>query len=235
MNDFELLKTTLERRQAEAQGIAARADELVGLIAAYQVVLADLQGLRLDEYEAPEPVEEPKPVPEPVQEPAAPPLHTPANEVDAIVAQIDLSIPYREMTTDQRDKWFTTHELQIARLFEITTAVRISLELGIPSGSTTAAKRRIVAMIDVPVRERSNQTEVSPLPEPLHTPAENGTSPQESGVPTPKSGVACAHQWDIETPNGPTSEGVCSMCGETKDFANSQPDSTWDRTPKGKE
>ena len=31
----------------------------------------------------------------------------------------------------------------------------------------------------------------------------------------------CAHQWDIDPPNGHTSPGTCRHCGETRDFLNS--------------
>ncbi len=33
--------------------------------------------------------------------------------------------------------------------------------------------------------------------------------------------MACTHHWVIERPAGPTSEGVCQKCGETKQFSNS--------------
>ena len=35
----------------------------------------------------------------------------------------------------------------------------------------------------------------------------------------------CAHHWVIVAPNGPTSEGVCQICGHRKDFQNSLPHS----------
>ena len=31
----------------------------------------------------------------------------------------------------------------------------------------------------------------------------------------------CRHYWRIESPKGPTSRGVCKLCGEEKDFYNS--------------
>ena len=31
----------------------------------------------------------------------------------------------------------------------------------------------------------------------------------------------CAHHWVIDSPNGPTSEGVCQRCGEKREFTNS--------------
>ncbi len=30
----------------------------------------------------------------------------------------------------------------------------------------------------------------------------------------------CCHHWIIEAPNGPTSKGVCRICGEEKQFNN---------------
>lgn len=34
----------------------------------------------------------------------------------------------------------------------------------------------------------------------------------------------CPHFWDIEAANGPSSKGVCRLCGETKEFFNALPD-----------
>ena len=34
----------------------------------------------------------------------------------------------------------------------------------------------------------------------------------------------CPHFWDIESANGPRSQGVCRRCGETRDFFNAFPD-----------
>lgn len=39
----------------------------------------------------------------------------------------------------------------------------------------------------------------------------------------------CEHHWVIESPNGPTSTGVCKVCGESSEFKNSMPGSGWDR------
>ena len=33
----------------------------------------------------------------------------------------------------------------------------------------------------------------------------------------------CVHHWIIEPPTGPTSKGVCKLCGAEKDFANHPP------------
>ena len=32
--------------------------------------------------------------------------------------------------------------------------------------------------------------------------------------------VQCTHYWIIETPDGPTSRGVCKYCGAVKEFKN---------------
>ena len=39
----------------------------------------------------------------------------------------------------------------------------------------------------------------------------------------------CMHHWMIESPNGPTSQGVCKICGVRSEFRNSMPGSGWDR------
>ena len=39
----------------------------------------------------------------------------------------------------------------------------------------------------------------------------------------------CMHHWVIESPNGPTSQGVCKLCGALGEFRNSMPGSGWDR------
>jgi hypothetical protein len=39
----------------------------------------------------------------------------------------------------------------------------------------------------------------------------------------------CKHHWLIESPNGPTSQGTCKLCGERAEFRNSMPGSGWDR------
>ena len=37
------------------------------------------------------------------------------------------------------------------------------------------------------------------------------------------------HFWMIDQPNGPTSVGVCKLCGEKQEFRNSIVGSGWDR------
>jgi hypothetical protein len=39
----------------------------------------------------------------------------------------------------------------------------------------------------------------------------------------------CKHHWVIEAPNGPTSNGICKICGEHSEFRNSVQGSGWDR------
>ena len=35
--------------------------------------------------------------------------------------------------------------------------------------------------------------------------------------------ATCAHHWLIDAPGGPTSEGRCKNCGETREFPNAAP------------
>ena len=44
-------------------------------------------------------------------------------------------------------------------------------------------------------------------------------SPENQGKLDPF--MSCTHHWVIESPAGPTSEGVCQKCGETRQFSNS--------------
>ena len=39
-------------------------------------------------------------------------------------------------------------------------------------------------------------------------------------MPEAVSTIECVHHWVIETPNGPTSRGVCKKCGTQRDFQN---------------
>lgn len=43
----------------------------------------------------------------------------------------------------------------------------------------------------------------------------------------------CRHYWIIDSPKGPTSRGVCKLCGAEKEFQNFMSDSLWegDRSP----
>ena len=38
----------------------------------------------------------------------------------------------------------------------------------------------------------------------------------------------CRHYWIIESPKGPTSMGVCKLCGAEKEFKNFSPGSSWE-------
>ena len=44
----------------------------------------------------------------------------------------------------------------------------------------------------------------------------------EAGYETQRSvaEATCSHHWLIEPPKGPTSMGVCKLCGATKEFQN---------------
>ncbi len=49
---------------------------------------------------------------------------------------------------------------------------------------------------------------------------------------TGKEYTSCRHYWVIESPEGPTSRGVCKFCGQGKEFYNSWSGlgSTWTRS-----
>ena len=49
---------------------------------------------------------------------------------------------------------------------------------------------------------------------------------KQSAVKTP-----CRHYWVIESASGPTSRGVCRICGEEREFLNSWSDANY----KGKD
>lgn len=38
----------------------------------------------------------------------------------------------------------------------------------------------------------------------------------------------CRHKWVLETPNGPTSQGRCRLCGEVREFRNYLASSYWE-------
>lgn len=46
----------------------------------------------------------------------------------------------------------------------------------------------------------------------------------------PEGSVVCRHHWLIQAADGPTSIGVCRICGETKDFKNYIETATWGDT-----
>ena len=41
----------------------------------------------------------------------------------------------------------------------------------------------------------------------------------------------CRHHWLIESPQGPTSMGICKLCGARKEFRNSAADFLWEDEP----
>ncbi|MCK9520826.1 MAG: hypothetical protein M0R74_17655 [Dehalococcoidia bacterium] len=41
-----------------------------------------------------------------------------------------------------------------------------------------------------------------------------------TAAPKPKAQADHFHRWRIEEPSGPTSTGVCKVCGATKEFKN---------------
>ena len=43
---------------------------------------------------------------------------------------------------------------------------------------------------------------------------------QNALMEKPVTRGTCKHHWVIEPPNGPTSKGVCKLCGELKLFDN---------------
>lgn len=51
----------------------------------------------------------------------------------------------------------------------------------------------------------------------------------EAAPEEPVARDKCRHYWIIESPNGPTSRGVCKLCGAEKEFQNSFPESFWER------
>lgn len=44
----------------------------------------------------------------------------------------------------------------------------------------------------------------------------------------PESRAKCTHYWVIESPRGPTSMGVCKLCGSVSEFSNYVPYPTWE-------
>ena len=43
----------------------------------------------------------------------------------------------------------------------------------------------------------------------------------------PEGSQVCRHHWLIQAADGPTSVGVCRICGETRDFKNYVETATW--------
>ena len=52
-----------------------------------------------------------------------------------------------------------------------------------------------------------------------------------STVPEISEGsLVCSHHWLIQAADGPTSNGVCRICGETREFKNYVETATWGDT-----
>ena len=51
---------------------------------------------------------------------------------------------------------------------------------------------------------------------------------EESLTEKPEAEVKCRHYWLIESPQGPTSKGVCLLCGAEREFYNYWRDSFWE-------
>jgi len=49
----------------------------------------------------------------------------------------------------------------------------------------------------------------------------------EAAPRNPAGKAKCKHYWIIESPNGPTSRGVCKYCGAEKEFDNYSPYPSW--------
>ncbi|MDY6893123.1 MAG: hypothetical protein SVO26_05340 [Chloroflexota bacterium] len=51
---------------------------------------------------------------------------------------------------------------------------------------------------------------------------------RESKTENDTARTDCVHHWIIESPEGPTSKGVCKYCGEERVFQNYVPYSSWE-------
>lgn len=65
-----------------------------------------------------------------------------------------------------------------------------------------------------------------------HTPGNNREDSSAQSTSGGTGGNDCIHMWSIEPPNGPTSLGTCTDCGDTKEFRNSVEMSYWDNKRK---
>jgi hypothetical protein len=52
--------------------------------------------------------------------------------------------------------------------------------------------------------------------------------PEQQPTTPPVQPTTCRHRWRIASPNGPSSPGVCRLCGAVRDFANVIEESLWD-------
>lgn len=93
--------------------------------------------------------------------------------------------------------------------------------------ATPAAVRRTVARtVARPVRETAERSVRRPPPQPARRANEAAQAP-EALPPT------CVHEWVIEPPNGPTSQGKCRRCDEVRAFRNSLDITYWDTQRHG--
>jgi hypothetical protein len=66
-------------------------------------------------------------------------------------------------------------------------------------------------------------------PQPAGAPAAAVPPPVRTAGGEPPEQPTCPHHWQIPSPNGPTSIGMCKHCGETREFRNSIPGGGWER------
>jgi hypothetical protein len=71
-------------------------------------------------------------------------------------------------------------------------------------------------------------------PGPTVVPAPKQARRPKELIPPPEAQPdQCVHQWVIEPPNGPTSQGKCRLCGEVRAFRNSLDITYWDTQRHG--
>lgn len=94
--------------------------------------------------------------------------------------------------------------------------------------ATRVAVRRTVArpVVARPVRETVERLERRPLPQPSRR-------AKEVVAQAPEAPPTCVHEWVIEPPNGPTSQGKCRRCDEVRAFRNSLDITYWDTQRHG--
>ena len=56
------------------------------------------------------------------------------------------------------------------------------------------------------------------------------TKSNKSTATVRKARKNCVHHWQIDTPNGRESRGVCKRCGVAKKFSNSNESVMWEQT-----